>query len=297
MALYSKKNPYPGINIHLNSFLQDNGSAWVSFHADHLTHLREYLDRNLPDPYYSTSESSLQIGEFDAGTGEEGFSRVQPDVSIFQLPNQRVSRSSESSQETVPTGTITIADTITINEDDLLGLVIYSIHDGSQKGIPIARVELLSPANKMGGAYHKEYSIKRRKTLEAGLRLIEIDYLHASRPVIHNLPSYRDKQAKAYPYVVLVSDPRPSLSSGQTTLYAWNVEEVFPSFLIPLVDDESVIVNLGEVYNYTYETMRLYHRTIDYAQDPINFDTYTDEDKIKIRKMLADIRHNLSTQD
>lgn len=291
MTLLSKTNPYPGINLHLNSYLQSTTGDWVSYHSSHIAYLRDYIDQQLPDNYYAVSEHGLQIGKFDAGTGWESRSTVRPDITITR-EHQPTNSQPQTTQTDNPTGIITLTDTL-IEPNEFIGLVIYQIvgKDTDQK--PVARIELLSPANKIGGSYHQDYSHKRRETLEAGLQLVEIDYLHASKPVIPNLPSYIDKQAGAYPFMVLVNDPRPTLAEGKTTYFAWHVHQPIPSFTINLIGDDHLSINLGDVYNYTYESIRYYQRTLDYAQDQIDFDTYTDEDKQIIHNLLADIRTKL----
>lgn len=295
MALFSKTNLYPGINIHLNSYLQSESGDWVSYHSNHIVHIREYLDRNLPDNYYALSEYGLQIGGFDTDTGWEMRSKIRPDVIVTQERHQPSSPQLSSSRIAKPTGTINLAETLP-DPEILIGVVIYEISTKDSKDIPIARIELMSPANKIGGSYHKEYSHKRRDTIEGGLQLIEIDYFHAYRPVINHLQSYADKEDDAYPYVVLISDPRPSLQDAETEFYAWDVDAPLPVFPIFLAGDDSVIVDLGEVYNHTYETTRYFHRRFDYSQEPVNFETYTETDQEKIRAMLVNIREKLESE-
>jgi len=292
MVLRSRTNPYPGINIHLNSFLQSEKGDWVSFHSSHIEHLRIHIDQRLPDNYFAVSELGLQIGGFDAGTGWESKSRVRPDITITERETPSTMKPSVSSETSSPTGTLTLLDSLR-DPDELIGLTIYYMAETHEHGQPIARIELLSPANKIGGAYHNEYSKKRRETLETGLQLIEIDYLHASRPVIRNLASYRDKQKNAYPYVVLINDPRPTLEDGWIRYFAWHVEDKLPVFPILLRDGEQVIIDLGYAYNYTYENVRVFQSMLDYAVAPINIDTYTEADQQKIQSILADIRERL----
>ncbi len=295
MVLRSRTNPYPGINIHLNSFLQAYPDEWVSFHSGHLTNLREYLDRNLPENYYAKSESSLQIGGFDAGTGEDIQEKLRPDINILHEKNLDQQTTQSTDAYTSPTEILNIIETVDLDEDDPLGLIIYKIDNHIGKDQPVARIELLSPANKISGSYYKTYANKRLKTLEAGLVLVEIDYLHASRPVIPNLPSYFDKKDDAYPYYVLVSNPLPTLTDGKTMIYAWHVDALFPTFPIPLLQTDQVIMDLATVYNYTYETTRSFQRHLDYADTPTDFDTYTNTDQQKINTMLADIRKQLGS--
>ena len=149
----------------------------------------------------------------------------------------------------------------------------------------------------MAEAYHNEYAHKRRETVEAGLQLIEIDYLHASKPVIKGLPSYPNKENNAHPYIVLVSDPRPNLVSGETIYFAWHVDNSMPNFTVNLLGNDRIVIELGQIYNRTFESIRYYHqRVIDYEELPINFDTYTEADQQKIQAMLkTDIREQLKS--
>lgn len=296
MALRSKTNPYPGINIHLNSYLQSDQGDWVSYHSSHIIHLRDYLDQQLPEHYYAVSEHGLQIGGFDAGTGIESRSRIRPDITIARETGEPRQSPSAGAQTSSPTGTLTLIDTLQDSEE-LIGLMIYHTSQNEDKSRPVARIELLSPANKRGGAYHNEYSKKRRETLEAGLQLIEIDYLHSSHPVIRNLPSYTNEENGAYPYIVLINDPRPTIEEAQIEYFAWHVNDPLPVIPIKLLGNDNVIIDLGHVYNRTYELIRFYHQNIiDYAEQPLNFDTYTETDQQKIMAMLSGIREQLGRE-
>src|SRR5262245_33635950 len=75
-----ERNPYPGINAHLHSYLQDAG-AWGGFHVAHLGDLASALKRVLlPLGFTATIQSSLQIRRMD-----ESSSRPQSDVTIYDL--------------------------------------------------------------------------------------------------------------------------------------------------------------------------------------------------------------------
>lgn len=59
------ENPYPGINAHLNSFLQTPDSKgdfphWQNFHTQHIAHMVEVLNALLPDHYVVLNDASLQ---------------------------------------------------------------------------------------------------------------------------------------------------------------------------------------------------------------------------------------------
>lgn len=60
------ENPYPGVNAHLNSFLQSpklhHGlPMWLSFRSLFLSLLVEHLNQNLPDGYIAFADKSIQL--------------------------------------------------------------------------------------------------------------------------------------------------------------------------------------------------------------------------------------------
>ena len=151
MVLRSRTNPYPGINIHLNNHLQSDKGDWVSYHSNHITHIREYLDQTLPENYYAVSEYGLQIGKIDTTIGWESRSRVRPDVVITSDVDSPSQASALKVEPATPTGTLTLIETLP-EPDELIGLVIYHLIEGEDEAKPVARLELLSPANKIGGS-------------------------------------------------------------------------------------------------------------------------------------------------
>lgn len=63
------KNPYKGINAHLNSLLQSPAddsqpALWSSFHASHINHLADFLNDVLPDGYIAMLVRSECAEEF-----------------------------------------------------------------------------------------------------------------------------------------------------------------------------------------------------------------------------------------
>lgn len=290
MPLYSEKNLYPGVNAHLNSYLQNETGLWEAFHADHITHLREYLDNYLPPGYFTLSEKSLQIGEFDAGTGKTTRSATKPDVTVYRGTTSGDLSAVVVEEASPAVRTVSILDTFPEYET-LSGLVIYQAGEGSVLGRPITRLEVLSPGNKPGKSHFEQYRHKRELTLKSGMRLVEIDYLHTTQPIIHILPSYSDRQPKAVPYIVLVSDPRPTLEQGVVSIFEITVDEPLPTFTVPLTGADYVPLSLGAVYNRTLESSRLF-RSMNYAENPPAFDKYTPEDQARITTLLEKIRHD-----
>ncbi len=168
------------------------------------------------------------------------------------------------------------------DEDAPSGLVIY---DDER---PLTRIELLSPSHKAPDSHYDKYMGKRLETLKDGLRLVEIDFLHERKPILEKLPSYIEQHPTAYPYYIIVSDPRPQIRS--VPIYAAGVLDSLPRIDIPLSGNEFITLDLGEVYHHTFGSARLYWETLtDYSQLPVNFDFYTPEDQEKIRAHMAQI--------
>ncbi|MEO1667902.1 MAG: DUF4058 family protein [Chloroflexota bacterium] len=278
MTLRAKTNLYPGVNPHLNSWLQRSGDRWRGFHGKHITYLAEFLDSVLPEGYYTRDEASLNIGRIDAPE------ITVPDVSIYREREQET-RPTDAQRRT-PTLTLPLP-TLTDTMNEPRALVIYRVRDTDDE--PVTRIEVLSPSNKPGGSYYGTYMKKRELTLESGLNVVEIDYLHETSPVVTEIPDYSAGATGAYPYHVLVSVPRPSYAKGYTDVHSVALMEKFQPLAIPLLDGEWVNMTLNSVYNRIFEAVRQYQTVVDYAQEPDNMAAYTEEDQQHIRVHMAKI--------
>jgi hypothetical protein len=293
MAIHSEKNLYPGINIHLNSFLQSDTDEWISFHSNHINDLGPIIDAILPPGYFARAERSLQIGEYSEGELFRSRKSIRPDVSIYRSSLTTSGERTAILEATSPTDTIPITETFP-DEESLMSLVIYQAGEGGLLGRPITRMEFLSPSNKVSGSHHGQYIVKRLQTLQSGLRLVEIDYLHQTPPVTHALPNYLNGDEGAFPFTILVNDPRPDFEKGTTQVYGWTVDQPLPIIDIPLAGADKVRVDFNVAYNRTFGNYRYYQMVVDYAQEPINFDSYTKADRQRILMMLEKIRSEVS---
>jgi hypothetical protein len=168
----------------------------------------------------------------------------------------------------------------------LVGVVIRTVDEDAKLGRVVTRIELLSPSNKPGGSDASAYEDKRIETLEDRIPLIEIDYLHETPPVIHNVPDYPNDPG-AYPYMMIVSDPRPTWDIGKVAVYGFGVDQVLPTIPIPLLDDEKIAFNFNAVYQHTFIARR-FHNLIDDAEEPVRFHTYRRDDQAYIRERMAE---------
>lgn len=293
MPINSTKNLYPGVNAHLNSFLQQEDGGWESFHTEYLVALRQTLEKRLPPNYYAITEKSLQISEY--AFGELTRRRTSPDVTVYQKERSGT-RVTASSAAVAPSIILPLAKLLYDDDDYLVSVIVYQMEGGKYPGKPIVRIELLSPANKPHGSYYQQYLAKRLQTLRSGLLLVEIDFLHETPPLLTELPSYPDHDHEAFPYTIMVSKPYPTPEEGQAEVYNINVDGVLPVINFPLAEDDEVELDFGLAYNLMLENARAFQVVVDYEQAPVNFDRYTPEDQAKIRSLLEAIRQNATDE-
>lgn len=282
------QNLFQGVNPHLNSFLQSDGGGWESFHATTIERLTDELDAHLPSGYYVLSEKSLQVSAYSVEPSGPTYSRrTIPDVTVYTT--QAGAPIAQRHPLPTPTLTLPISAAFEDDEEDLKAVVVYHIAGGELPGRPVTRLEILSPANKPGGSHHLTYLTRRRETLASGLRLVEIDWLHETPSVIRAIPSYAQREPGAYPYWLIVSDPRPNLTTGQMAVYGTEVNQPLPTVELPLDGTDSLAVDFDAVYQRVFASRRLFGMVVDYTQPPVRFTTYSDSDQAIIQRRLTEI--------
>lgn len=277
-------NPYPGINAHVNSMLQTSGTPeqpamWHSFHNSHIGHITDALNSRIRPRYIAFNDQSLQTRGYDSGGEVEIFQPI-PEVTVFQ-------RSSGGQTlpvaELTPTWRAALADVMEPIPQPR-AVVIYELLSQAKLGRVIARIELLSPSNKPNGTHYRAYRAKREFALETGIPLIEIDYLHESPTFFRQLPAY-PREKLAYPFHVLISDPRPAWGSGEIQAFSWRLNNPVAPFPLPLDKDERTNVDLNTIYQHTLNAGP-WLDLIDYAQPPERFETYSADDQAFIREIM-----------
>ncbi|MBC7869483.1 MAG: DUF4058 family protein [Chitinophagaceae bacterium] len=286
MPIGSHKNLYPGINPHLNSFLQQNDGGWESFHARHIGEITTALDRLLPQNYYVTTEKSLQISEIGLDVIQR--KRTRPDVSVYQMPKPAAQPFISAAMPT-PTLTMPLEETLGDEDDYLNAMTIYQLVEGKFPGKLVTRLEVLSPSNKYPKDYYPQYLTKRVESISSGVCLVEVDYIHEQRPLITALPSYPNRETGAFPYMVIVSDPQPRPPQGHVDIYGFGINDALPLVAIPLGAVETLALDFNELYHKTFEGMRIFSMLTDYEQLPVNFDRYTAADQVLIQARMAEI--------
>lgn len=284
MAIHAAKNPYPGINAHVNSFLQAETGEWESFHSIQITYLVETLNEVLPTGYFAHAERSMQISEIAVPSSKP--QKTRADIMIYQADESKKITSPQS--KVAPTNTyeaILLLEELTLEDESPVSAIV--IYEGI--GVPVTRIELLSPANKVGGSHHRKYIERRIETLSSGIHLVELDYLHELPPIVPKHPSYSKAEKGSTPYLVVITNLRTSFEDGQIQVYGFGVDEPFPPVPIPLANDDILEFDLGVPYNRTYASSRLFHLAIDYSQPPLHFDRYLPADRERIEQRMKHI--------
>ncbi len=272
MKVGSVKNQYGGINPHLHSLWQAQG-GWNSFHTAHIADLNKTLKGQLlPMGYTAEIEASLQIRRVGETSTE-----IETDITIYDLYSTRA-------QQALPK---LLAES-EISEKQYGAIAIY---ERQAKGQPVAWIELLSPSNKGSSRDAETYREKRLKVLQSGIVYVEIDYLHESLPTFPLIHDYRGRKGSAtnaHPYRLIVIDPRPEFDAGEAWVSEFDVDQPIPTVTIPLNSDDTLDFDFGIPYAKTFEEMLYGAELVDYSQLPVNFDHYSEPDRVRIvARMLA----------
>lgn len=276
-------NRYPGVNAHFNSYIQQPNGTFSSFHDKLLNVIQETLDEALPENYRAINEKGLQISFIAEDDIQQGGTR--PDVAILQLsPSQEPQTSSGSS----PTARIPFAELgeEIAEENILIRVGIYEANQEDVLGKLVTTIELLSAANKPHGSNFASYMDKRLNHLQAGINLLEIDFLHESHPILKRIPSYLRREQNAFPYNILVNLPEPAYADW----FGIPVDKALPQLVIPLAANESILFDLQAAYNEAFRRVKHYQDKVDYDTLPVNFNAYSEDDQKRIQSILEEIR-------
>lgn len=285
------QNPYPGINAHFNSNLQNNGT-WPEFHTIHIGDIAKTLKSVLvPLGYTVGVEQSLQIWRGDEIGADSSPKRA--DVAIFDTqPQPRSSEGVASSTAlSASAQAIPILELIDFAPDDHFVPALVISKRGSET--PLVWMELVSPSNKPPQSGFFAYDDKRKEVLQAGLVFVEIDYIHQKAPTFRTLHDYTrpsnngGERGDSYPYRIVVIDPRPEIAAGDGYLYEFGVDDAIPTVTIPLNAGEKVAFDFGLPYTKTFEE-GLYGLELDYSLPPTAFERYHEHDRGLILKRMAE---------
>jgi hypothetical protein len=118
--------------------------------------------------------------------------------------------------------------------------------------------------------------LKKRETiLETRTNLVEIDLLRKGQP----MPILGNKIQSNYRILIYRGDTRPIAD-----LYAFDLQNVIPSFFLPLrSDDREPVINLQELLHQVYEIYD-YDLVVDFSQEAVP--ALSEEEKVWVDEIL-----------
>jgi hypothetical protein len=283
-TLKTIRNPFRGINPHMHSFYFAEG-YWNRIHNPHAVQVMQMLKRQLlPIGYTATVEESLQIRR-----GFEGvINRPEGDITIrdmWQRPMGNVAVM-EAAVEAVPLMAIMEAEDI--RENPYSAVIIYPTGKAGKLNDVVAWIELLSPTVKGNTTDAKTYFAKRENLLHSGIVFVELDYIHELSPTYDWFPDYSRGEDGATPYLITVTDPRPTYEQGVLYPYRFGVDDPLPTVRIPLNDGDKVDFDFNAAYQKTFSEGLYGADDVDYARLPHHFERYSPHDQAIIaNRMLA----------
>ena len=220
-------SPFPGMNPYL-----EQEAVWQDFHQSFMPAARAALATQVGDEYVVKVEQNLFIHELGAES-RQLFARA--DVAV----------SSPSFDKSQAKGASTVAPAYVavplpaVDEERHGYLEILD----RQHFELVTIIELLSPSNK-SGADRAAYLNKRRKYVESGVNLVELDLLRGgTRLPLENLPKCD--------YYALVLRPEEHPQGG---IWAFKLTDPLPEIPIPLrAPDPDAKLNLKTLLDRVYE--------------------------------------------
>jgi len=100
------------------------------------------------------------------------------------------------------------------------------------------------------------------------------------------VPSYARHESGSFPYLIILTDPRPSLDKGTARIYGFRVNEAFPRIPIPLAGAETLIFDFSLPYQRTFEGLSYFRNRADYSTLPPRISTYDPADRQRIEEVM-----------
>lgn len=253
-------HPFPGMNPYL-----EHPELFPGLHHWLIIEIARFLSPQLRPKYrvavevrtYETSdEDSLQVGI--------------PDVTIRsrQTANDSTTTNVAVVETSVEPVKVRIPVPLTIKEGYL------EVREVGTEAL-ITTIEILSPSNKRPGKGRQKYLKKRETILETRTNLVEIDLLRKGQP----MPIVGNNIQSNYRILIYRGDTRPIAD-----LYAFNLQNVIPSFSLPLrSNDREPVINLQELLNEIYDVSG-YDLVLDYNQEAVP--SLSEEDKVWVDGVL-----------
>jgi hypothetical protein len=224
---------------------------WGDVHTRLVTYASDQLQKYLPRDLRARVEERVVVSEWDRHRS------FFPDVRVIEA-ERRPRRPAKSK------AIIALAEPLVIdlaNEPETQRFV--EIRDVSSGSRLVTVLEVLSPSNKRPGEGQEQYLRKQQELRDAGVSLVEIDFLRAGDWIVA-LPEGALEPARRTPYRVVV---RRGWRRLQAEYYGIDLAGRLPTIRVPLrLTDSDVPLDLQALLEQCYENGG--YDDIDYTKAP-----------------------------
>ncbi len=235
------KSPFPGVDPYLEQH-------WGDIHTSLMVYIRDQLTDQLPSDLQARVEESVSVDL------DESPRWIYPDVTVVELPD------ASSSLVAVADAVITEPTIIPLPSEKPTQrhIEIVDLNSGNRV---VTAIELLSPANKQEEAGRSQYRRKQREYIEAGVNLVEIDFIRTGSFIVA-APEGRIPWDMRTPYIICI---RRAYRPEHAEIIAVALEQPVPNFRIPLRHtDADAVLRLQPLLDNCYRRGR--YASINYSQ-------------------------------
>jgi hypothetical protein len=238
-------SPFPGMNPYL-----EHPDLWPGVHHWLIIEIARLLSPQLRPKY----RVAVEVRMYET-SGENSLLVGIPDVTVKQRLTAK-----DSTMTNVAVATQTAQPTqVTIPVPEIIKEGYLEVREVGTEAV-VTTIEILSPTNKRSGKGRQMYEEKRHQVLGSRTHLVEIDLLRMGEP----LPFFGNNIESHYRILVCRGNSRP-----YADLYAFNLQDVIPSFPLPLrAGDTEPVVDLQTLLNAVYDISG-YDLVIDYTREPV----------------------------
>lgn len=238
-------SPFPGMNPYL-----EHPEVWPGVHHFLIIEIARFLSPQLRPKY----RVAVEVRMYET-TGENSLLVGIPDLVV-----KRSSTATNSELTNVAVATPTTQPRrVIVPVPEIIKEGYLEIREVGTESV-ITTIEILSPTNKRTGKGRQIYQNKRLQVLGSQTHLIEIDLLRKGE----SMPFFGNHVESQYRILVSRGDCRPNAD-----LYAFNVQDIIPSFPLPLrLGDIEPVMNLQALLSEIYE-IAAYDLVMDYNQESV----------------------------
>lgn len=240
-------SPFPGIDPYLEGYL------WPDVHNALASKIRQQLTPKLRPRY--TARLEVYVVEDSLPESEIGI--LYPDVEVMRVKQRDETVKNPVASTSSTSVSVTPAPlTLPVFQPVPVRLVNVEIRDTAQN-VLVACIEILSPVNKREPGL-TAYRQKRQRLYQAGVHLIELDFLRrGTRPFTHpRLPDVA--------YAIALTRAQ----SGVIEVWPLGLQDTLPIIPVPLrPPDPDIPLELPQAMADIYDEAA-YDLSIDYSQPP-----------------------------